>query len=231
MKLIIGNKNYSSWSLRAWLLLKQPGIPFDEEKISFNAPDFKERVKRHSPVGKVPVLVDDEVVVWDSLAIAEYVAEKHWEKKLWPEDRAARARARSICAEMHSGFTAMRNRMAMNCELKLPNVMFELDVQRDVDRIVDIWRDCRERYKSRGRFLFGEFTVADAYFAPVTRRFVTYGTVLPEFARRYVDTLESLPAMQEWLTAARVEHDFVQFDEPYRHPINATSDVEEPTQQ
>jgi len=114
MKLIIGNKNYSSWSLRAWLLLKHPGIPFDEEKISFNAPDFKERVKRYSPVGKVPVLVDDEVVVWDSLAIAEYVAEKHWEKKLWPEDRAARAHARSICAEMHSGFQALRTECPMN---------------------------------------------------------------------------------------------------------------------
>src|SRR5215510_10052942 len=142
MRLIIGNKNYSSWSLRAWLLLKHPSIPFDEEKISFNAPDFKEQMKRYSPVGKIPVLVDDEVVIWDSLAIAEYVAEKHWEKKLWPEDRAARARARSICAEMHSGFRAMRSRMTMNCELMLPNVMFELDVQRDVERILEIWGDC-----------------------------------------------------------------------------------------
>ena len=119
----------------------------------------------------------------------------------------------------------------MNCELMLPTVMFELPVQRDVERILEIWRDCRDRYKSRGRFLFGEFTVADAYFAPVTRRFVTYGTILPEFARRYVDTIETLPAMQEWLTAARVEHDFVAEDEPYRQPNTATSDIDEPTQQ
>jgi glutathione S-transferase len=231
MKLIIGNKNYSSWSLRAWLLLRNAGIPFDEEKISFNAPDFKERVGRYSPAAKVPVLVDGDLVVWDTLAIAEYVAEKYWEKKLWPEDRAARARARSICAEMHSSFFAMRNRMSMNCELSLTNVLFETDVQRDVDRIVEIWRDCREGFKARGRFLFGEFTIADAYFAPVTRRFVTYGTALPEFARRYVDAIASLPAMQDWLTAARAEHDFVEEDEPYRHSSTAASDVEEPTQQ
>src|SRR5262249_56203384 len=116
-------------------------------------------------------------------------------------------------------------------EAMVPNVMFELEVKNDVQRIGEIWRDCRDRYKSRGRFLFGEFTIADAYFAPVTRRFVTYGTTLPEFARRYVDAIESLPAMQEWLTTARAEHDFVEEDEPYRHPITAASDVEEPTQQ
>ena len=231
MKLLIGNKNYSSWSLRAWLLLKHPGIAFDEEKISFNAPDFKERVRRYSPVGKVPVLVDDDIVVWDSLSIAEYVAEKFWEKKLWPEDRAARAHARSICAEMHSGFTAMRNRMPMNCELSLSTVLFELDVQRDIARILQMWRECRERYKSRGRFLFGEFTVADAYYAPVVRRFVSYGTILPDYARRYVDTIDELPAMKEWVAAGRAEHDFVEEDEPYRHPIAAASDVDEPTQQ
>jgi glutathione S-transferase len=113
----------------------------------------------------------------------------------------------------------------------LTNVLFETAVQRDVDRIIAIWRDCREGFKARGRFLFGEFTVADAYFAPVTRRFVSYGTVLPDFARRYVDAIESLPAMQEWLAAARVEHDFVEEDEPYRHSFTAASDVEEPTQQ
>jgi len=231
MKLVIGNKNYSSWSLRAWLLLRNAGIPFDEEKISFNAPDFKKRVRRYSPAGKVPVLIDGDVIVWDTLSIAEYVAEKYWEKKLWPEDRAARARARSICAEMHSSFSAMRNRMSMNCELSLPTVLFETEVQRDVDRVVEIWRDCREGFKARGRFLFGEFTVADAYFAPVTCRFVTYGTVLPEFARRYVDAIASLPAMQDWLAAARAEHDFVEREEPYRHSSTAASDVEEPTQQ
>jgi glutathione S-transferase len=121
--------------------------------------------------------------------------------------------------------------MAMNCELTLSTVLFELPVQRDVERIVEIWRDCRERVKQRGRFLFGEFSVADAYFAPVVRRFKSYGTVLPDFARRYVDTIDSLPAMQEWMAAARTEHDFVEEDEPYRNPTAAASDVDEPTQQ
>jgi glutathione S-transferase len=218
MKLIIGNKNYSSWSLRPWLLLRQAAIPFDEEKISFNAPDFKERVKRYSPVGKVPVLVDGDVVVWDSLAIVEYVAERHPEKKLWPEERATRARARSMCAEMHSSFTAMRNRMPMNCGLSLSGVLFDVEVQRDVNRILEMWRECRDRHGARGRFLFGDFSVADAYFAPVTRRFKTYGTKLPDFAQSYVETVHALPAMQEWLAAAEGEHDFVEEDEPYRLP-------------
>jgi glutathione S-transferase len=216
MKLLIGNKNYSSWSLRPWLLLRHAGIPFEEEKLSFNAPDFKERVLRVSAAGKLPALVDGEVVVWDSLAIAEYVAEKFPEKKLWPEDRGARARARSMCAEMHSGFAAMRDRMGMNCELVMTNVLFDVNVRRDVDRIVTMWRECRERFAAEGPFLFGRFSIADAYFAPVTLRFVTYGTALPEVARQFVETITGLPAMQEWLTAARAEQDFVAFDEPYR---------------
>lgn len=216
MKLVIANKNYSSWSLRAWLLLRHAGIPFEEEKISFNAPDFKARVLRHSPTGRVPVLVDGDRVVWDSLAIAEYVAEKYPDKQLWPEDAAARAHARSVSAEMHSGFAAMRQHMAMNCELSLKNVLFDVAVQRDVARVVDIWSACRARHAAVGPFLFGRFSVADAFFAPVTRRFVTYGTDLPEVARRYVETMGELPAMREWLAEARAEHDFVVEDEPYR---------------
>jgi glutathione S-transferase len=216
MKLLIGNKNYSSWSLRPWLLLRHAGIPFEEEKLSFNAPDFKERVLSVSPAGKVPTLVDGDIVVWDSLAIAEYVAEKFPEKKLWPEDRAARARARSMCAEMHSGFAAMRNQMGMNCELVMTNVLFDVNVRRDVDRVLTMWRECRERFAAQGPFLFGRFSIADAYFAPVTLRFATYGTELPDVGRQVVETITGLPAMQEWLTAARAEHDFVAFDEPYR---------------
>jgi glutathione S-transferase len=219
MKLLIGNKNYSSWSLRAWLVLKHPQIPFEEEKISFNDPNFKAKVGRYSPVGKVPVLVDGDVAIWDSLAIAEYVAEKFPEKKLWPADRAARAHARSICAEMHSGFMAMRNAMGMNCELVAANVLFDLAVQRDVERILAMWRECRERHASGGPFLFGEFSVADAFFAPVTRRFLTYGTKLHDVAQTYVDTITRLPAMQEWLAEGLAEHDFVQEDEPYRRPV------------
>lgn len=216
MKLVVANKNYSSWSLRPWLLLKHPGIPFEEEKLSFNDPQFKARVRRYSPVGKVPVLVDGDLVIWDSLAIAEYVAEKHPEAHLWPEDAAARARARSVCAEMHSGFSAMRSRMGMNCELVLPGVLFDRDVQADVARVLDIWRGCREAHQAKGPFLFGRFSVADAFFAPVTRRFLTYGTPLPAVAKQYVETISALPAMREWLTEALAEHDYVLEDEPYR---------------
>ncbi len=216
MKLVIANKNYSSWSLRPWLLLKQAGIAFEEEKLSFNDPEFKARVRRYSPVGKVPVLVDGDVVVWDSLAIAEYVAEKHPEARLWPEDTAARARARSICAEMHSGFAAMRSYMGMNCELALQGVLLPREVQADVARVLDIWRTCREAHQAKGPFLFGRFSVADAFFAPVTRRFVTYGTPLPAVAKQYVATISALPAMREWLAEALAEKEFVLEDEPYR---------------
>jgi glutathione S-transferase len=216
MKLVIANKNYSSWSLRPWLLLKHAGIAFEEEKLSFNDPEFKARVRRYSPAGKVPVLVDGDLVVWDSLAIAEYVAEKHAEARLWPEDAAVRARARSICAEMHSGFAAMRNHMGMNCELSLSGVLFDREVQADVARVLDIWHACREAHQAQGPFLFGRFSVADAFFAPVTRRFVGYGTPLPAVAKQYVDTISAIPAMREWLAEALAEKEFVDFDEPYR---------------
>ena len=216
MKLVIANKNYSSWSLRAWLLLREAGIPFEEEIIGFNAPDFSERVRRYSPVGRVPVLVDGEAVVWDSLAIAEYLAETFPDKKLWPDARLARARARSICAEMHAGFAHLRERMPMNCDASLPLGRLEIAVQRDIDRVVQIWDDARASYGSDGPFLFGRFSIADAYFAPVVWRLVTYGIPLPEPANAYVETMCGLASMKDWLAGARAEKDFVAFDEPYR---------------
>jgi glutathione S-transferase len=216
VKLIIGNKNYSSWSMRPWLLLKHAGIAFDEERVSFNDPEFKRKVGRYSPAGRVPVLVDEELVIWDSLAIAEYVAEKFPEKHLWPEEHAARARARSICAEMHAGFAALREHLPMNCELRLAPGAFRRDVQADVARVLEMWRGLREQYAARGPFLFGSFSIADAYYAPVTRRFISYGVELPQLARAYVDHISGLPAMQEWLVAALGEHEFVDSDEPYR---------------
>jgi glutathione S-transferase len=216
MKLVIGNKNYSSWSLRAWLLLREAGIPFEEEIIGFNEPDFADRVRRYSPVGRVPVLVDGDLVVWDSLAIAEYIAEKHPEKKLWPEARGARARARSICAEMHAGFASMRSRLPMNCEASLPLGRLENSVQREIDRVIEIWRDARAGHEGAGAFLFGGFTAADAFFAPVVWRFVTYDVPLPPPARAYVETMRGLSSMQDWLAGARAEKDFVASDEPYR---------------
>jgi glutathione S-transferase len=217
MKLVIANKNYSSWSLRAWLLLRQAGVPFEEEVIGFNEPDFSERVRRYAPTGRVPVLVDGDLVVWDSLAIAEYVAEKFPEKKLWPEARGARARARSICAEMHAGFAELRKRLPMNCELSLPLGTLETVVQRDIDRVVEIWRDARASHGTDGPLLFGRFTIADAYFAPVVWRFLTYDIPLPAPARAYVEAMRRLPSMQDWLADARAEGDYVGFDEPYRH--------------
>src|SRR6185436_6288777 len=154
---------------------------------------------------RVPVLIDGDIVVWDSLAIAEYVAEKWPDRGLWPDAIEARARARSICAEMHAGFAELRSRMPMNCQARFTNVLFDVKVRSDVARVVEIWREARERFGAGGPFLFGRFSVADAYFAPVTVRFVGHGNDLPPVARQYVDTMHALPAMNDWLTAARAE--------------------------
>jgi glutathione S-transferase len=219
MKLLIGNKNYSSWSLRPWLLLKQLGIPFEEEKLSFNDPGFGARVRQVNPAGKVPVLVDGDLAVWDSLAIVEYVAERFPDRGVWPAARDARARARSVCAEMHAGFSALRSQLGMNCELHLPLPVLDRATRRDVARICDLWADCARFVEgSDGPFLFGHFSAADAYFAPVVRRFVTYDVALPEAARRYVATIDALPSMREWMTEAIAEHDYYAPDEPFREP-------------
>jgi len=216
MKLIIANKNYSSWSLRAWLLLRQADIPFEEELIRFAAPDFAERVRRYSPAGRVPVLLDGEQRIWDSLSIAEYVAETFPEKQLWPADRSPRALARSLCAEMHAGLPNLPPRMPMNREAPLPGARTEVAVQRDIDRILEIWGDCRKAHAAGGPFLFGNFSIADAYFAPVVSRFATYGVALDATAQAYADHIAGLPAMQEWVRAALDEREFVAHDEPYR---------------
>jgi glutathione S-transferase len=216
MRLLIGNMNYSSWSMRPWLLLTQLAIPFEAEKISFNDPSFAARVKAVSPVGKVPVLVDGDVVVWDSLAIVEYLAEKFPERGIWPRDPRARARARSICAEMHAGFGALRDRLPMNCELVLPNVTFERTVERDIARVVASWTDCRTRFGAEGPFLFGAFSAADAYYAPVVRRFFGFGVTVPEAVADYMAAVDALPAMRAWMAAALAEQDYVAVDEPYR---------------
>ncbi len=216
MRLLIGNMNYSSWSMRPWLLLRQLEIPFDAEKISFNDPSFETRIKAVSPVGQVPVLVDGDVVVWDSLAIVEYLAEKFPDRGIWPRDPRARARARSICAEMHAGFGALRNRLPMNCELVLENVVFERAVARDIARVVASWTDCRARFGAEGPFLFGAFSAADAYYAPVVRRFLGFGVTVPEVAGQYMAAVDALPAMRAWMAEALVERDYVEMDEPYR---------------
>jgi len=223
MKLYIGNKNYSSWSMRPWVLLKQADIPFEEIMVRFDAftPDsnFKTTLKAVSPTGKVPVLVDGDLVVWDTLAIAEYVAERFPECELWPHEQAERARARSICAEMHSGFAALRSACPMNIEASLPDVgaliwRDNAAVRADVARLVTLWRDCLQM--SGGPMLFGNFSVADAYFAPVCMRLITYALPLPEDVAAYVQRVRQLPAVQDWITQAQAEHDFLDFEEPYR---------------
>lgn len=216
MKLVIGNKNYSSWSLRPWLVLAQAGIPFEEVSVRLLSEGFADEIRRYSAAGKVPVLIDGEIVVWDSLAIVEYLAERFPEHRLWPADPAARAYARSACAEMHSGFGALRSHLPMNVTALLPGMGWNVAVQRDVDRIAQLWTDARKRFGGGGPFLFGEFSIADAYYAPVVSRFATYGVHLPEVAKAYADHILALPSLQRWIAAAREERDFLVEDEPYR---------------
>ncbi len=218
MKLVIGNKNYSSWSLRPWLLMRHAGIAFDEVKLSFNSPTFKKDALSYGPTGKVPVLIDGDLTVWDTLAIAEYLAEKFPEKHLWPRDAKQRAEARAICAEMHAGFVALRSQMDMNITADLAGMGWNIEVQDNIDRITAIWTGLRARHRASGPFLFGPFSVADAYYAPVVTRFNTYKPVLSEALTEYMQTMLVLPAMQEWFAAASLEHEFVAQDERYRRP-------------
>ncbi|GAA5784255.1 glutathione S-transferase family protein [Chitiniphilus shinanonensis] len=204
MQLVIGNKNYSSWSLRPWLGMKVAGIAFEEILIPLYQAGSKAEILRHSPNGKVPALKDGDLLVWDTLAIAEYIAEKFPDRHLWPQDMAARAVARSVCAEMHSGFTTLRSQCPMDIRAS-KQATPSPDLQNDVDRIVAIWTDCRARFGNGGAFLFDKFSWADAFFAPVVTRFVTYGLAVPGDARRYMDTILALPAMQEWIAAGRAE--------------------------
>jgi glutathione S-transferase len=201
LRLILGNKNYSSWSLRAWLAASFSGEPFDEHVIPLGTPETREQILRHSPSGRVPALVDGELVIWDSLAIFEYLAERH--PSLWPADRAARARARSVTAEMHSGFQALRANMPMNVRRSSPGVGRAPGVAEDIARVVEIWRECLQR--SGGPFLFGARTLADAAYAPVVSRFRTYAVEVDAGARAYLDTISNLPEMKSWAAAAAAE--------------------------
>lgn len=224
LQLFIGNKNYSSWSMRPWVLLRQAGIPFEEIMVRFDSFDadsaFKARLQRVSPVGKVPVLLDDDFAVWDTLAIAEYVAERFPDKHLWPVDTQARARARSVCAEMHSGFTALRSHCPMNIEAALPEVgriiwRDQPGVRADMARLCGMWGELLAAQKP-GALLFGDFSIADAYFAPVCMRIRTYDLPLPADLRAYVDRVAALPGVKAWIDDALAEHDFLDFEEPYR---------------
>ena len=207
LKLYIGNKNYSSWSMRPWVLMRQSGISFEELTLRFDsfAPDssFKLQALALAPTGKVPLLVDEGLIIWDSLAICEYLAEKA--SSLWPSERKARAEARSVSAEMHAGFMALRQGMPLDVRASQPFMQPSVEVAADIARIVNIWEDCRQRYGRKGPFLFGHFTIADAMYAPVVWRFKTYAVELPPAARDWVEMMCSLPAMQDWRAGAVAE--------------------------
>jgi glutathione S-transferase len=221
--LYIANKNYSSWSMRPWVLMKQAGIPFREEMVRFDAMDddspFKRVVLQLNPAGQVPVLVDDGLAIWDTLAIAEYLAETFPEHHLWPRDARARARARSVCAEMHAGFGALRSHCPMNIEASLAQAgalawRDHPQVRSDVQRIIGLWTGLLEEHQ--GPLLFGEFSIVDAYFAPVCMRIKNYELPVPGHITDYIRRVCALPSVQAWTEEALAERAFVAFDEPYR---------------
>lgn len=225
LKLYIGNKNYSSWSMRPWVLMTQAGIPFEEVMVrfgdDFSSPDsvFKKTVRPLNPAGTVPFLVDGEIVVADTLAIAEYLAESFPDKALWPADKARRAQARSACAEMHAGFRAIRGHCGMNIEADLALqgrllLRDRSDVRDELARLVQLWGGLLSRHG--GPMLFGDFSIADAYFAPMASRLKTYALPVPPAIAAYVERLHALPGVRAWTDAARAEHQFVVEDEPYR---------------
>jgi glutathione S-transferase len=223
LKLYIGNKNYSSWSMRPWVMMRQAGIGFEEVKVRFDSFEansvFKKTIAKVGPTGRVPVLTDDGFAVWDTLAIAEYLAEKYPDKMLWPQDPLARARARSVCAEMHSGFGALRSACPMNIEASLPQIgalhwRDKPGLRTDVQRIVDLWSALLQEHQ--GPMLFGGFSIADAYFAPVCMRLDTYALPVPGLIRDYVARVRALPGAKAWIEEALVEQDFLDFEEPYR---------------
>ncbi|MGB3071954.1 MAG: glutathione S-transferase family protein [Ottowia sp.] len=223
LKLYVGNKNYSSWSMRPWVLLKQAGIPFEEVMVRFDSfeagSQFKRTLAGLTPAGKVPLLQDGDLAVWDTLAIAEYAAETCPEKQLWPKDAKARARARSVCAEMHSGFSALRTAFPMNIEASLPQVgaltlRDQPAVRADLQRLMEMWGELLKQHG--GPCLFGSFSIPDAYFAPVVMRIRTYGLPVPAVVSAYIEHLCALPGIKAWIDGALAEQDFLAFEEPYR---------------
>jgi glutathione S-transferase len=211
--LVIGNKNYSSWSLRAWLLMREAGIEFEEHRIVLDTDDTARQISEFSSAGRVPILVLGDTTVWDTLAIAETLAERYPDKQLWPQDARARAHARSISAEMHSGFGVLREQMPMNCRAMGRRVPLPDELTDDIDRIIAIWSECHRRYGESGQWLFGDFSIADAMFAPVVLRFRTYGINLPESAGYYPHRVLESEAMQNWLAACESEIEVIEREE------------------
>lgn len=202
--LVIGNKNYSSWSMRPWVVMSAFEIPFKEVRILLDQPDTAKKIAEYSLAGRVPILVDGEKTIWDSLAICEYLAECFPERKLWPSSAAARASARSICAEMHSSFLPLRTSMTMDIRAKKPGAGRTTQTQADIGRISEIWEDCLAKY-GHHQFLFGDFSIADAYFAPVVMRFRTYGVLLAPALQAYMERVIAHPAVASWIADAEAE--------------------------
>jgi len=205
LKLILGNKNYSSWSLRPWIAMRQTGMTFEEEIIPLYEPGSREKILHYSPAGKVPILIDGDVAIWESLAILEHLAEKFPKAALWPADEAARAHGRAIAAEMHAGFGALRRHCPMNMRRRRRKLALTPEVVEDVRRIEVIWTECRERFGRGGPFLLGGFSVADAMYAPVVSRFYSYDIGVGSAAEAYMATVMSLPAWKEWESAGERE--------------------------
>lgn len=212
LRLIIGNKNYSSWSMRPWVAMKAFGIPFEEIRIVLQQPDTTARIAEYSAAGRVPVLLAGDITVWDSLAICEYLAEQFSILNLWPEDVAARATARSICAEMHSGFSSLRSDMPMDIRASLPGKGRTIGSQADIGRISEIWEDCLSLYGAH-EFLFGDFSIADAFYAPVVMRFRTYGVSLAPALQAYTERVLAHPAVAQWVREALLETEGLANDE------------------
>jgi glutathione S-transferase len=204
LTLVIGNKNYSSWSMRPWVAAVAAGIPFTEVRVLLDQPDTANNIARFSAAGRVPVLLAGEMTIWDSLAICEYLAEQFPDKHLWPQDVAARALARSIAAEMHAGFPDLRMAMSMNIKARLPGRGRTTGAQADIGRICEIWEECLSRF-GHHRFLFGDFSIADAFYAPVVMRFKTYGVALAPALQAYCDRMQAHPAVARWVEEAMKE--------------------------
>lgn len=203
--LVLGNKAYSSWSLRPYLALAVPGIPFDQRVIRLYEPETKPEILKFSPAGKVPVLVDDATAVWESLAICEYAAEKFPEAQLWPADLHARTHARTVSTEMHAGFMPLRRALPFNCRRKPRAVPHDTEAAADIARVTQLWRDARARFGAGGPFMFGTFSIADAMYAPVAGRLRQYAVDLDPVCAAYVEAIHALPAMQQWIADAAAE--------------------------
>jgi glutathione S-transferase len=213
MKLVIGNKNYSSWSLRAWLLLSANEIPFEEIRVPLSQSDSQAELRKYSDAAKVPVLLDEDTVIWDSLAINEYISEQYLEGQGWPNDPIARAIARSCCAEMHSSFFSIREKMPMNCRALGREIEIDQNLGKEILRVDSLWTEIIQQYSNDGSGLFGEFTIADCMFAPIVFRFNTYNVEISDIAQNYVNKMLDHPSMQNWLSHARAEKEMIEIEE------------------